>query len=130
MTSSPHHGGTGQKESFEEDIAIYPSGARAVEFKRDGSGFIYYPSGRVGVCKGVVNGRARYYMYGDDVRSTPLGSVNEHGVGFVLGEDGVRLALNKVIIACFGLVSQTTGEMVRVYDGVHWADCRAELMIG
>lgn len=105
MISSPNHGRGEQCE----DIAVYPSGARAFAFKTDGSGFIYYPSGRVAVCKGVVDGRDRYYMYGNDVRSTPLGAVNEHAVGFFLGESGVRLALNKVIVSCSGNESECRG---------------------
>lgn len=80
----------------ETEVASYPSGAKAMAFKADGSGFIYYPSGRVAICKGVVDGRGRYYMYGDDARSTPLGAVNEQAVGFFLGVSGIRLALSKV----------------------------------
>lgn len=83
-------------ETSGEDTALYASGARALEFKADGSGSIYYPSGRVAVCKEVVDGQGRYYIYGDDSRSTPLGAVNEHAVGFFLGVGSVRLALNKV----------------------------------
>lgn len=82
--------------SDHEDVEHYPSGARASVFKADGSGFIYYPSGHVAVCKGVLDGRGRYYLYGDDAKSTPLGAVNEHAVGFFLGPAGVRLALSKV----------------------------------
>lgn len=80
----------------QDEVETYPSGARASVFKADGSGFIYYPSGRVAVYKGILDGRGRYYMYGDDPRSTPLGAVDEHAVGFVTGTGGVRLALNKV----------------------------------
>lgn len=79
-----------------DDVEYYPNGARASVFKADGSGFIHYPSGNVAICKGVVNGRGRYYLYGDDPGSTPLGAVNEHAVGFFLGPGSVRLALNKV----------------------------------
>ncbi|CAN0268807.1 unnamed protein product, partial [Scytosiphon promiscuus] len=89
----------------EDDAEFYPSGARASIFKADGSGFIYYPSGNVAVCKGVMDGRGRYYLYGDDPRSTPLGAVNEHAVGFFLGPGGVRLALSKV----GGLVTDKSG---------------------
>lgn len=88
-------GGPGTKA---DNAELYPSGRLASFFKEDGSGFIYYPSGLVAVCKGVVDGRGRYYLYGDDRRSTPLGAVNEHGVGFFLGPSGVRLALSKVSI--------------------------------
>lgn len=79
-----------------DEIETYASGARASVFKADGSGFIYYPSGRVAVYKGIIDERSRYYVYGDDARSTPLGAVDEHAVGFVTGAGGVRLALNKV----------------------------------
>lgn len=79
-----------------DEIETYASGPRASVFKADGSGFIYYPSGRVAVYKGILDGRGRYYLYGDDPRSTPLGAVDEHAVGFVTGRGGVRLALNKV----------------------------------
>lgn len=81
----------------DERVESYPSGSRASAFKADGSGSIYYPSGRVAVCVGVIDGRSRYYLYGDDARSTPLGAVNEHAVGFFLGPAGVRLALSKVL---------------------------------
>ncbi|CAN0560915.1 unnamed protein product, partial [Ectocarpus sp. 12 AP-2014] len=96
----------------------YPSGRLASVFKEDGSGFIYYPSGLVAVCKGVVDGRGRYYVYGDDRRSTPLGAVNEHGEGFFLGPSGVRLALSKV----GGLITNRHGYIAREwrYDpGAH-----------
>lgn len=79
-----------------EEVEHYPSGARASVFKADGSGFIYYQSGHVAVCKGVLDGRGRYFLYGDDAKSTPLGAVNENAVGFFLGPAGVRLALSKV----------------------------------
>lgn len=88
---SPHSSGD------DENIECYPSGSRASIFKADGSGFIYYPSGHVAVCVGVIEGRSRYYLYGDDARSTPLGAVNERAVGFFLGPAGVRLALSKVL---------------------------------
>lgn len=81
-----------------DTIDLYGSGARASVFKADGSGFVYYPSGNVAVCKGIIDGRARYYIYGDDARCTPLGAVNEHAVGFILGPDRVRLALNEVCL--------------------------------
>lgn len=80
----------------DEHVENYPSGSRASVFKSNGSGFIYYPSGHVAVCKGVIEGRGRYYLYGDDQKSTPLGAVNEHAVGFFVGKAGIRLALNKV----------------------------------
>lgn len=83
-------------ENDRDDIELYASGARASVFKADGSGFIYYPSGHVAICKGIIDGHGRYYLYGDDQRSTPLGAVNEHAVGFFLGQGGIRLALNKV----------------------------------
>lgn len=79
-----------------DEVEPYPCGARGIIFKSDGSGFVYYSSGRVAVYKGVVDGRGRYYLYGDDPKSTPLGAVNEHAVGFFLGPKGTRLALNKV----------------------------------
>lgn len=79
-----------------DEVESYASGPRASIFKPDGSGFIYYPSGRVAVCKGIIDSRGRYYLYGDDPRSTPLGAVNEHAVGFFLGQGGIRLGLNKV----------------------------------
>lgn len=79
-----------------DEVESYPSGARGLIFKPDGSGFVYYSSGRVAVCKAVVDRRGRYYLYGDDPKSTPLGAVNEHAVGFFLGSSGTRLALNKV----------------------------------
>ncbi|CAM9336803.1 unnamed protein product [Ectocarpus sp. 4 AP-2014] len=108
-------GGVGTKTDNAEH---YPSGRLASVFKEDGSGFIYYPSGLVAVCKGVVDGRGRYYVYGDDRRSTPLGAVNEHGEGFFLGPSGVRLALSKV----GGLITNRHGYIAREwrYDpGAH-----------
>ncbi|CBJ29876.1 conserved unknown protein [Ectocarpus siliculosus] len=108
-------GGVGTKA---DNAEYYPSGRLASVFKEDGSGFIYYPSGLVAVCKGVVDGRGRYYVYGDDRRSTPLGAVNEHGVGFFLGPSGVRLALSKV----GGLITDRHGYIAREwrYDpGAH-----------
>lgn len=83
-------------EVDQDNVESYTSGARASIFKADGSGFIYYPSGQVAVCKGIIDGRGRYYLYNNDARSTPLGAVNEHAVGFFLGPGATRLALNKV----------------------------------
>eukprot|EP00903_Cladosiphon_okamuranus_P008860 g8483.t2 len=102
----------------DESVEIYPSGSRASAFKADGSGFIYYPTGRVAVCVAVIDGRSRYYLYGDDIKSTPLGAVNEHAVGFFLGPADVRLALSKV----GGLITDRHGYIVREwrYDlGAH-----------
>lgn len=78
------------------EIVSYPSGVRALAFKGDGSGYIYYPSGCVAVYKTFIDGKSYFYMYADGPRSTPLGAINEHAVGFCLDEGGARLALNKV----------------------------------
>ncbi|CAM9257118.1 unnamed protein product [Hapterophycus canaliculatus] len=102
----------------EDAVEYYPSGTRASVFKVDGSGFINYPSGNVAICKGVVDEPGRYYIYGDDPRSTPLGAVNEHAVGFFLGPGGVRLALSKV----GGLITDKSGYIAsewRYDPGVH-----------
>lgn len=99
-----------------ESVESYPSGSRASVFKADGSGFIYYPSGHVAVCIGVIDGRSRYYLYGDDNRSTPLGAVNEHAVGFFLGPAGVRLALSKVPGTVYVLLWGTITSCLVVLD--------------
>lgn len=102
MLSFSENDGQQQKGDGDDEVESYPSGARALIFKPDGSGFVYYSSGRVAVCKGVIDGRNRYYLYGDDAKSTPLGAINEHAVGFILGPGATRLALNKVKKrACF-----------------------------
>eukprot|EP00743_Colponemidia_sp_Colp-15_P004332 GILK01004672.1.p1 GENE.GILK01004672.1~~GILK01004672.1.p1 ORF type:complete len:687 (-),score=94.37 GILK01004672.1:76-2136(-) len=63
----------------------YANGIQAILMKNDGSGFIYYPSGRVAVC---INKELGYtgtsFFYEDDKRSTLLCYFDVHAVGFAL----------------------------------------------
>lgn len=81
-----------------DDVHLYSSGVRASIFKADGSGFIYYPSGKVAICKAVIDGRGRFYIYSNDSKSTSIGAVNEYAVGFFIGPNRMRLALSKVSV--------------------------------
>ena len=65
-------------------------------FSPDGSGMAYYLSGRVAACVSEVNDySSRFYFYDDDRKGTLLCAVDEHAVGFAIGDDGARLVLNK-----------------------------------
>ena len=83
-------------ERDDDNVGLYPSGVRVSVLMADESGSIYYPSGKVAINKGMIDGRFQLYIYGNDARSTPLGALNEHAVGFFLGFRGMRLVLNKV----------------------------------
>lgn len=65
-------------------------------FNKDGSGMAYYLSGRVAACVSEVNAySSRFYFYDDDRKHTLICAIDEHAVGFAIGDDGARLVLNK-----------------------------------
>ena len=63
----------------------YPSGARALRFAADGTGFAYYPSGKIAACVSDANDDtpARvHFFYADGHARRLLGFVNETANGF------------------------------------------------
>jgi len=61
----------------------YPNGKPAVVRQTDGSGFLFYPSGRKAVCVNGCKGSRRFsaVVYDDAAKSPLLGTINEWGVG-------------------------------------------------
>lgn len=102
-----------------DDVQFYSSGVRASNFKADGSGFIYYPTGNVAICKGVIDGRGRFYIYSNDPKSTSIGAVNEYAVGFFIGPNRMRLALSKV-----SMVQNTTTIIPYINEHSHQVHSR------
>ena len=79
--------------------AQYRTGQKATVWNPDGSGFAYYPSGRVAVVVGRVSDKYQRYFYEDDERNTLIGTMDENVVGFAFdhtdNEDGLRLVTTK-----------------------------------
>ncbi|CAM9147343.1 unnamed protein product [Discosporangium mesarthrocarpum] len=93
--------------------SFYASGAQALAINKDGTGFAYYPSGRVALCISAIGDKKRYYLYSDEPKATLFGAIDEHGTGFFIDcsrgpQHGTRLVLNKR----GGLLSDGTGYIV------------------
>ena len=71
--------------------ATYPDGKQALFMNRDGSGFAYYPTGRVAACITAVSAyQTASYFYENDARKTLIASFDEHVSGFALSSSGRR----------------------------------------
>jgi hypothetical protein len=107
----------------------YPTGQKAYAFLPDGSGFVYYPSGRPAVCVSSVSSyQSRYYAYDDaptpkavkpsevlagKLKEHLLCALDENIVGFAV--DNVKGGKNKgtrmVFTASGALVANAAGQV-------------------
>lgn len=93
----------------------YSSGQVAIDFHDDGSGYIYYPNGRVAVAVSTASDyQNSFYAFDKNRRGTILLGIDEYGCGFAssTSRKSAAIELKTLVLSTSGCIAAEEGKIV------------------